>query len=180
MTTDVVSDAQLQGLSAQVGEALLAREWVLACAESCTGGWVAKSLTDIAGCLRWFDRGFVTYTNRAKQEMLGLDAALLERYGAVSEEVVQAMAQGALHHSQASISLGISGIAGPGGGSEDIPVGLVWFAWLRKTRAGRLEAFSRQHIFNGSREAVRRQAVACALQGLLTILNERSGNGSVF
>lgn len=171
MGSDFVSDAQLQKLSAQVGEVLLAQGLVLACAESCTGGWVAKSLTDIAGCSRWFERGFVTYTNCAKQEMLGVDAALLERYGAVSEEAVQAMAEGALRHSQASLTLGLSGIAGPGGGTKDIPVGLVWFAWLRKTKTGGMERFSRQQIFAGDREAVRRQAVACALQGVLTILN---------
>ncbi|VAX13799.1 Nicotinamide-nucleotide amidase [hydrothermal vent metagenome] len=174
MTTDSVSDAQLQKLSAQVGEALLARRVTLACAESCTGGWVAKSLTDIAGCLRWFDRGFVTYTPRAKQDMLGLDGTLLERCGVVSEAVVRAMAEGALNHSQASVSLAISGIAGPGGGSEDLPVGLVWFAWLRKTKTGQLQRLSRQQIFAGDREAVRRQAVACALQGVLAILNEQT------
>ncbi len=171
MGSDFISDAQLQKLSAQVGEGLLAQGLMLTCAESCTGGWVAKSLTDIAGCSRWFDRGFVTYTHRAKQEMLGLDAALLACCGAVSEKVVQAMAEGALHHSQADITLGLSGIAGPGGGSEDIPVGLVWFAWLRKTTTGRMERLSKQQIFIGDREAVRRQAVACALQGVLTILN---------
>ncbi len=175
MTIDSASDAELQKLSLQVGEALLAQGLTLACAESCTGGWLAKSLTDIAGCLRWFERGFVTYTERAKQEMLGLDGTLLERYGVVSEEVVRAMAEGALEHSQASITLAISGIAGPGGGSEDLPVGLVWFAWLRKTQSGRLQRLSRQQIFAGDREAVRRQAVACALQGILTILNDEAG-----
>ncbi|HEB57462.1 MAG TPA: nicotinamide-nucleotide amidohydrolase family protein [Gammaproteobacteria bacterium] len=174
MTTDSVSDAALQKLSLQVGEALLARRLTLACAESCTGGWVAKSLTDIAGCLRWFDRGFVTYTKRAKEDMLGLDGTLLERCGVVSEEVVRAMAEGALNHSQASVTLAISGIAGPGGGSKDLPVGLVWFAWLRKIETGRLQRLSRQQIFAGDREAVRRQAVAGALQGVLAILNEQS------
>ncbi len=174
MTSNFISDAQLETLSAQVGNVLLARGLMLACAESCTGGWGAKSLTDIAGSSRWFERGFVTYSNRAKQEMLAVDVALLERYGAVSEEVVQAMAEGALRHSQASLTLGLSGIAGPGGASEDTPVGLVWFAWMRKTKTDRLERLSRQQIFAGDREAVRRQAVACALEGVLIILGEQT------
>lgn len=172
MMPDYFSDARLQTLAVQVGEVLLAEDMMLACAESCTGGWVAKLLTDIAGCSRWFERGFVTYSNRAKQEMLAVEAALLAQHGAVSKEVVQAMAEGALRHSQASLSLGISGIAGPGGGSKDLPVGLVWFAWLRKTKTGRLQRCCRQRIFAGDREEVRRQAVAYALQGVLTILDQ--------
>jgi len=148
----------------------MAQQKMLACAESCTGGWLAKSLTDIAGCSRWFERGFVTYTNLAKQEMLGVEAALLECHGAVSEAVVQAMANGALQHSQASVALGISGIAGPGGGTEDKPVGLVCFAWVGRTETGQLEQLSREHIFSGERDAIRRQAVAFALQGVLTLL----------
>jgi len=171
MTVVSVTDTQLQKLSTQVGDALLAQDLMLACAESCTGGWVAKSLTDIPGCSRWFERGFVTYTNRAKQEMLGVDAILLDSYGPVSEAVVRAMADGALRHSQASVALGISGIAGPGGGSEDKPVGLVWFAWARTTETGHLERVSRQQVFAGGREGVRRQAVAHALQGVLALLN---------
>lgn len=171
MTAVSVTDTQLQKLSAQVGDALMAQDLMLACAESCTGGWVAKSLTDISGCSHWFDRGFVTYTNRAKQEMLGVDAILLDSHGPVSEAVVRAMADGALGHSQADIALGISGIAGPGGGSEDKPVGLVWFAWARKTGTEHLQRGSRQQIFAGDRESVRRQAVAHALQGVLAVLN---------
>ncbi len=174
MTVVSFTDTQLQKLATQVGDALVAQDLMLACAESCTGGWVAKSLTDIPGCSHWFDRGFVTYTNQAKQEMLGVDAGLLNRHGPVSEAVVRAMADGAVAHSQADIALGISGIAGPGGGSEDKPVGLVWFAWARTTKAGRIERVSRQQIFAGDRDAVRRQAVAYALQGVLAILNEQT------
>lgn len=174
MTVVSVTDTQLQKLSTQVGAALRAQGLMLACAESCTGGWVAKSLTDIPGSSRWFDRGFVTYTNKAKQEMLGVDASLLDSCGPVNEAVVRAMANGALRHSQADVALGISGIAGPGGGSEDKPVGLVWFAWARTTKTGHLEQVSRQQIFAGDREAVRRQAVAHALRGVLVILDEQT------
>ena len=173
MTAVSVPDSRLQQLSTQVGEALMAQQQMLACAESCTGGWVAKSLTDIAGCSDWFERGFVTYTNQSKQQMLGVEAALLQRYDAVSEEVVRAMASGVLRHSQASIALGISGIAGPGGGSKDKPVGLVWFAWTQKKQNGQNEVNARQQIFAGDREAVRRQAVAFALQGVLELLDAR-------
>ncbi len=149
----------------------MAQGQMLACAESCTGGWLAKSLTDIAGCSRWFDRGFVTYTNLAKQEMLGVEASLLERHGAVSEDVVLAMASGALDYSQASLALGISGIAGPGGGTTDKPVGLVWFAWSHRVASGQIQQLSREQIFSGERDAIRRQAVAYALQGVLTMLD---------
>ncbi len=171
MTAVSVTDTQLQELSTQVGAVLMAQDLMLACAESCTGGWVAKSLTDIPGCSRWFERGFVTYTNRAKQEMLGVDASLLDSYGPVNETVVRAMANGALRHSQADVALGISGIAGPGGGTEEHPVGLVWFGWARTTKTGHLEQLSRQQIFAGDREGVRRQAVGYALQGVLALLN---------
>jgi len=173
MSARLVTDAQLQLLSVQVGEVLLLQKQRLVCAESCTGGWVAKSLTDVEGCSRWFDCGFVTYTNLAKQNMLGVEAALLERYGAVSKEVVRAMVNGALRHSQASVALSISGIAGPGGGTKDKPVGLVCFAWAHAREAGQLEQCSRQQVFAGEREAVRRQAVAYSLQGVLELLDGR-------
>ncbi|VAX08848.1 Nicotinamide-nucleotide amidase [hydrothermal vent metagenome] len=165
------SDAGLRTLSSRLGEVLLEQGLMLACAESCTGGWVAKSLTDIAGSSCWFERGFVTYTNQSKTDMLGVASSLLETEGAVSEMVVRAMAEGALSRSLADLSLAISGIAGPGGGSDDKPVGLVWFAWSRTGISGNVEAVSRQQVFSGDRESVRRQAVAYALQGVLSILN---------
>lgn len=159
-------DARLDALASQVGDALHARHAMLATAESCTGGWVAKILTDIPGSSAWFDRGFVTYTNQAKQDMLGVDPDLLAEHGAVSEPVVAAMARGALQASQADFSLAITGIAGPGGATPDKPVGLVWFGWGRPGEAGAAIRTAR-HLFDGNREAVRRQAVQTALRGVL-------------
>jgi len=135
----------------------------LVSAESCTGGWVAKLLTDVPGSSGWFERGFVTYSNAAKTQLLGVPAELIESHGAVSESTVRAMAVGALAHSQGQLSVAVSGIAGPGGGSEDKPVGTVWLAWAGvggETRAQRFQ-------FSGDRDAVRRQAVAAALEGVL-------------
>jgi len=164
---DIPNDAALQALAMCLGDALHAQQRMLATAESCTGGWVAKVLTDIPGSSSWFDRGFVTYTNQAKQDMLGVPAAILEKYGAVSEPTVQAMVRGGLQHSQAHFSLAISGIAGPGGATADKPVGLVCFAWAKKGDAEEPKVWSTHHIFAGDREAVRRQAVATALQEML-------------
>lgn len=147
----------------RLSQRLMARGWRLAAAESCTGGWVAKICTDLAGSSAWFERGFVTYTNEAKQEMLGVAAATLATHGAVSEETVQEMASGALKHSRAQIGLAISGVAGPGGGSPDKPVGTVCFAWALKEGGVQSERV----CFEGDREAVRRQAVAHALDGVL-------------
>jgi len=171
MMNTVPDDRTLQNLARQLGEALLARQRVLVVAESCTGGWVAKVLTDIVGSSGWFDRGFVTYSNQAKQDMLGVPADLLELEGAVSEGVVQAMARGALERSAGQYSLSISGIAGPGGATDDKPVGLVWFGWARiEPGAGSGSAIvvrSTHRVFSGNREDVRRQAVAAALKGVL-------------
>jgi len=139
----------------------------MAAAESCTGGWVAKVCTDLPGSSAWFERGFVTYTNEAKQEMLGVQAATLEAQGAVSEATVCEMAEGALAHSRAQISLAISGIAGPGGATPGKPVGTVCFAWAVE---GQL-AQSERVCFDGDRDAVRRQAVAHALEGMLKRAN---------
>jgi nicotinamide-nucleotide amidase len=156
----------LEELAGRVGNLLLEQRRVLATAESCTGGWLAKCITDIAGSSAWFDRGFVTYTNRAKQDMLDVAAATLESRGAVSEDTVSEMARGALSHSAADIVVAISGIAGPDGGSPDKPVGTVCFSWLISGGAPRVD--TRQ--FNGDRDAVRRQAVARALEGLMDVL----------
>ena len=134
----------------------------IAVAESCTGGGLAAAMTSVAGSSDWFDRGFVTYSNEAKQDMLGVSAATLKRHGAVSEAVARQMAQGALEESRATRSVAITGIAGPGGGSPGKPVGLVWIAWARK---GKVRA--RQFHFKGGRAAVRRQSVHAALEGLL-------------
>lgn len=155
--------SELERLAERLGAALRARgEW-LAAAESCTGGWLAQSVTAIAGSSAWFDRGFVTYSNAAKIDMLGVPATTLERHGAVSEATARAMAQGSLIHSRADWSVAITGIAGPGGGSPEKPVGTVCFAWAAKD-AG-CEAQTCQ--FGGDRAAVREQAVRHALNGLL-------------
>ncbi|MPN02167.1 Nicotinamide-nucleotide amidohydrolase PncC [bioreactor metagenome] len=157
---------ELELLAGRLGAALSERgEW-LACAESCTGGWVAQSVTAIAGSSGWFERGFVTYSNAAKIEMLGVAEATLARHGAVSEAVARAMAQGALAHSRADWALAITGIAGPGGGSPEKPVGTVCFAWAG--REGGCLAQTRH--FAGDRAAVREQSVRHALSGLLNLL----------
>ena len=158
------NDDALRELAEQLGERLRHARQMLACAESCTGGFVSKVITDVAGSSEWFDRGFVTYTNEAKQELLGVPAQTLTEHGAVSEPTARAMAAGAIRHSQAAITLAITGVAGPGGGSLEKPVGKVWFAWAR--RDGRVEAEARQ--FAGNRDQVRRQAVAHALAGVLS------------
>jgi nicotinamide-nucleotide amidase len=159
---DVTQD-ELERLAEQVGAALQARGWHLATAESCTGGWAAQAITAIAGSSAWFDRGFVTYSNAAKQDMLGVQAATLAVHGAVSEATVREMAAGALARSRAEASFAISGIAGPGGGSADKPVGTVCFAWALPGQA--VEAVTRH--FDGDRRAIRAQSVRYALQGLL-------------
>lgn len=159
---DVTQD-ELERLAARLGEALEARGWMLAAAESCTGGWAAQAVTAIAGSSAWFDRGFVTYSNAAKQAMLGVRPETLQRHGAVSEATVREMVQGALARSQAQAAFAISGIAGPTGGGPDKPVGTVCFAWLTSERA--VETAT-QH-FSGDRRAIRAQAVKAALQGLL-------------
>jgi nicotinamide-nucleotide amidase len=156
----------LDELAGRVGGLLLERKRMLATAESCTGGWLAKCLTDIAGSSAWFERGFVTYSNRAKQDMLGVAAATLETSGAVSEASVGEMVRGALVHSAADVAVAISGIAGPAGGSPDKPVGTVCFAWLVAGGQPRVET----RRFDGDREAVRRQAVVRALEVLVDVL----------
>ena len=155
--------SELEKLAERLGRLLLERgEW-LAAAESCTGGWLAQSVTAIAGSSAWFDRGFVTYSNAAKVDMLGVAEGMLERHGAVSEPVARAMAQGTLVHSRADWSVAITGIAGPSGGSPEKPVGTVCFAWARKD--GGCEAQTCH--FSGDRSAVRKQSVRYALNGLL-------------
>jgi len=157
-------------LAAQLGGLLKAHGLMLATAESCTGGGVAQAVTEIAGSSAWFERGFVTYSNLSKQQMLGVLDATLDRYGAVSEAVVREMVEGALHHSHAQVTLAVSGIAGPGGGTQDKPVGTVWFAW--GMRHGAIHA--QRHQLAGNRSEVRAQAVRIALQGVIDLLHQHS------
>ena len=156
-------ESSFETLSKAVGEVLLANQLILATAESCTGGWVAQVVTETSGSSQWFDRGFVTYTNDAKQEMLGVEPTTLQRFGAVSEQTVQAMAEGALQYSRAQITLAISGVAGPTGGTSDKPVGMVCFAWA----GANFSTQTATQYFQGDRTAVRRQAVHYALRRLI-------------
>ena len=158
-----MSDASTLALCTALAQALQARGWMLATAESCTGGLIAAQCTELAGSSLWFERGFVSYSNAAKTELIGVPAALIAAHGAVSEPVARAMAQGALQHAQAQVSVAVTGIAGPGGGSADKPVGTVWLAWCV---AGLLS--SERCVFGGDRAAVRAATVQHALQGLLT------------
>ncbi|OFZ70546.1 MAG: damage-inducible protein CinA [Betaproteobacteria bacterium RBG_16_58_11] len=153
-------------IAEQVGAALKSRGLMLASAESCTGGWVGEAVTSVAGSSHWYDRGFITYTNESKQEMLGVSAQTLAEFGAVSEQTVREMAAGALKHSSAQIALAISGIAGPGGGTPDKPIGTVCMAWATRSGAGRSQTF----YFDGDRTEVRRQAVLAALHGVMQMI----------
>jgi nicotinamide-nucleotide amidase len=152
--------------ASSVAELLKANQLMLAVAESCTGGWLAKVCTDLSGSSEWFDRGFVTYSYEAKQDMLGVQKTTLETYGAVSSQTVGEMAMGVISHSRADWSIAISGVAGPGGGSEVNPVGSVWFAWMKKDQA----PVTIKKIFSGDREKVRKQSVEFALEELAKLL----------
>jgi len=157
--------------------ALLQRGWSLTCAESCTGGLIAASCTELAGSSEWFERGFVTYSNASKSEILGVDSGAILQHGAVSEVVARAMALGGLRHSRAQVSVAVTGIAGPTGGSEAKPVGTVWFAWAMPSDAGPAvgaDAFwvtSEMRCFAGDRAMVRRQTVDFAISKILTLLH---------
>lgn len=158
----------MEALAKTVGERLRSAGEELVTAESCTGGWVAQAVTAAAGSSAWFERGFVTYSNAAKQEMLGVRGETLARHGAVSEETAREMALGALERSKASLAVAVTGIAGPSGGSPDKPVGTVCFAW-----ADRRGARSETRHFSGERDSVRRQSVVHALEGVLRTLDAR-------
>jgi nicotinamide-nucleotide amidase len=149
--------------AAQLGALLQQQNACLTSAESCTGGWIAQTITSVTGSSRWFDRGFVTYSNAAKQQMLGVKTETLQQFGAVSEQTVREMAIGALKRSEAHISLAVSGIAGPDGGTVDKPVGTVWFAWAFAPQ--RCDSVKQQ--FAGDRQAIRQQAVEFALNYLI-------------
>ena len=160
------TDIDLAELAARVGRHLLSGQRGVATAESCTGGWIAKSLTDIAGSSQWFIEGFVTYSNESKRRRLGVPRSVLQTWGAVSEATVRAMARGALERSGAQVAVAVTGIAGPGGAVPGKPVGTVWLGWaVRRGRAIQVTAQLRH--FRGERDAVRRKTVRAALEGLL-------------
>ncbi len=157
-------------LAKKLGERLKEKGWMLATAESCTGGWVSQAITAVPGSSNWFERGFVTYSNLAKQEMLGVPAAVIEKHGAVSEEVVVAMAEGALKHSHAQVSVAVSGIAGPDADNTEKPVGLVWLAV--KLPAGTVQ--TKKLNLKGDREHIREQSVLAALVWMDELLSSAS------
>lgn len=152
-------------LASKVGEALLKKHWKITLAESCTGGKLAASITEVPGSSAWFERAYITYSNQAKSDMLGVDATVLDQFGAVSEPVARAMAEGALREGGADLAVAITGIAGPGGGSDEKPVGLVWIAWCCKNLGTQAKAY---HLI-GNRGAIRTQAVRHALEGIINL-----------
>lgn len=157
-----LNDDQLERTASRIGQRLREQRLMLATAESCTGGWIAKTITGIAGSSEWFDCGMVAYSYEAKQALLGVRPQTLEEHGAVSRECVIEMVSGALVHSGAGVAVAVTGIAGPGGGSADKPVGTVWIAWKRRGGYAHAELFH----FDGDRDCVRRQTVAAALEGI--------------
>lgn len=163
---DIPDDAALGELAIRLGNTLRAHHLMLATAESCTGGWIAKTVTDLAGSSDWFDSGIVAYSYEAKQALLGVRQQTLETHGAVSRETVIEMVSGALVHSGAGVAVSVTGIAGPSGGTSDKPVGTVWLGWKRRGGYPTAAVFQ----FSGDRDAVRRQTVAAAIRGLLELL----------
>jgi nicotinamide-nucleotide amidase len=159
-------DEALYDLAVRVGQALKLRGFQLVTAESCTGGWVGEAITMVPGSSEWYERGFITYTNTAKMDMLGVLAATLAAHGAVSEQTVKEMAAGALENSPGDVAVSVSGVAGPGGGTPQKPVGTVCFGWA--LRDGSLTTAT--HHFGGDREQVRREAVKHALEGILSLV----------
>ena len=166
--SSVPSDAQLLVLAGEVASAVQRHRLTLVTAESCSGGWIAKTLTDLPGSSAWFDAGVVTYSYEAKEALLGVNPRTLERAGAVSEETVLEMVSGALARFGAGVAVAVTGIAGPSGGTPDKPVGSVWIGWKRRGGYAHAQLFH----FPGDREAVRRQTVAAALIGLRNMLTE--------
>nr|WP_307703182.1 CinA family protein [Variovorax paradoxus] len=164
-SSNLLADPGTSGLVAATAGLLLKKGWMLATAESCTGGLIAGACTELAGSSAWFERGFVTYSNAAKTELLGVDAALIETHGAVSEAVARAMAAGAIAHSAARVAVAVTGVAGPTGGSPEKPVGTVWFGW---SIDGQIRTERRR--FDGDRAAVRAATVHYALQTLAHLL----------
>lgn len=163
----IPTDNELQNRAQALGASLLAGHQTLVTAESCTGGWIAKTVTDIAGSSMWFDCGLAAYSYEAKQALLGVRPQTLEEHGAVSRETVIEMVSGALVTSGAGVAVAVTGIAGPDGGTDDKPVGTVWIAWKRRGGYPEAELFH----FDGDRDAVRRQTVAQALEGLARLID---------
>jgi len=159
----VPTDARLEKLVEDLAQRLSTRGWNMATAESCTGGWIAKCCTDLAGSSAWFERGFVTYSNAAKMDSLGVDVGVLQETGAVSREVALQMAEGARRRTGVDIAVAVTGVAGPDGGTPEKPVGTVWFAWSCHGQAPDAELA----CFKGDRDEVRRQSVAHAVQGVI-------------
>lgn len=164
----IPTDENLHALAQTLAEALTQRREMLVSAESCTGGWIAKVLTDLPGSSAWFECGVVAYSYEAKEALLGVNPHTLEQHGAVSEETAVEMVSGALARFGATIAVAVTGIAGPSGGTDDKPVGTVWIAWKRRGGYAHAEVFQ----FDGDREAVRRQTVARALEGVRKILTQ--------
>lgn len=160
--------ASFLNLANELGLALKIKNWKLATAESCTGGGLAYWITSIAGSSDWFDRGFITYSNAAKQDMLGIPSKILNDYGAVSQEIALEMAQRALSKANADVSIAITGIAGPSGGSTEKPVGTVWIAWCTPSQ----EPSAKQYQFQGNRAEIRDEAIHAAMSELLFLLNK--------
>lgn len=167
----MIDEKQLEILSIQIGQKLKEQGKTVTAAESCTGGWIAKVLTDIAGSSDYFQRGFVTYSNEAKHQMIGVKDESLQQFGAVSQQVVIEMASGALQAACADFSVSVSGIAGPGGGSTEKPVGTVWFGFAQKRTDGAISVFAEHRVFQGDRNQVRLQSTTYALETLLKLLN---------
>lgn len=165
-----MDDKTLTTLAEELARLLIDKKKSITLAESCSGGWVAKVFTDLSGSSEWFVGGFVSYSNQFKEEVLGVNSSILQKYGAVSQETVEAMALGALSKSHADFSLAISGIAGPDGGTIEKPVGLVWFAWAEKNKSQKVLKSQKQK-FGGDRLSVRRQAVAHAVLEMSKLLN---------
>ena len=164
----IPTDQDLADLAQKLGDKLRQSKKCLATAESCTGGWVGKVITDVPGSSHWYDRGFITYTNESKQEILGVPAEIIETYGAISEQTAKAMVEGVLRQSHADVVLSITGIAGPGGGSAEKPVGTVCFGWLVDGHCD-----TETCHFSGDRDAIREQAVRHVLSQLLTRLGQK-------
>ena len=160
------SEQELRDLAEQLGQCMQAKGLKLASAESCTGGWLAKIITDIPGSSAWFTGAVVSYSNEAKQSLLGVDAATLDEFGAVSGETVLEMSDGLFEHTDADVAISVSGIAGPDGGSDEKPVGLVWLSWGKRNKS----VFANPFNFEGNREEVRKQSIKQALNNLLDLL----------
>jgi nicotinamide-nucleotide amidase len=167
----IVSDVALLELARQTGQILMDHGLKLTSAESCTGGWIGQAVTAIPGSSAWYDRGFITYSNLSKQQMLHVQPQTLTQFGAVSEQTAREMAQGARIMSQAQIAVSVTGIAGPTGGSTEKPVGTICFAWVLENDA-MLVSKSKTRYFHGDREVIRRQSVVTALQGVLELLKD--------